>query len=57
MQATEVRLEVQEVLRDKKRMIDSLASFTGRLYVCVCVYGCMYVCMGVYIYVYVYIYI
>jgi len=30
MQATEMRLEVQEVLRDKKRMIDSLASFTGR---------------------------
>eukprot|EP00967_Tisochrysis_lutea_P085960 scaffold120924_cov39-Tisochrysis_lutea.AAC.2 len=30
MQATEMRLEVCEVLRDKKRMIEGLAEFTGR---------------------------
>lgn len=30
MQATEMRLEVAEVLRDKKRMIEGFASFTGQ---------------------------
>ena len=30
MQATEMRLEVEEVMRDKKRMIEGLSRFTGR---------------------------
>ena len=30
VQASEMQLEVQEVLRDKRRLIDGLASFTGR---------------------------
>ncbi|KAL1522766.1 hypothetical protein AB1Y20_017738 [Prymnesium parvum] len=30
MQATEMQLEVQETLRDKKRMLDGFATFTGR---------------------------
>jgi len=30
MQATEMRLEVAEVLRDKSRMLDGFSSFTGR---------------------------
>jgi ATP-dependent Clp protease protease subunit len=30
VQATEMKLEVEEVLRDKARMIERLASFTGR---------------------------
>ena len=30
MQATEMQLEVQETLRDKKRMLEGLSRFTGR---------------------------
>mmetsp|Transcript_7106 Transcript_7106/g.12359 ORF Transcript_7106/g.12359 Transcript_7106/m.12359 type:complete len:84 (+) Transcript_7106:116-367(+) len=30
MKATEMQLEVQETLRDKKRMLDGFATFTGR---------------------------
>jgi len=30
MQATEMQLEVEEVLRDKKRMLEGFSSFTGR---------------------------
>jgi ATP-dependent Clp protease protease subunit len=30
MQATEIQLEVEEVLRDKKRMIEGFSGFTGR---------------------------
>jgi len=30
MQATEMKLEVQEVLRDKKRMLEGFSAFTGR---------------------------
>ena len=30
MQATEMKLEVEEVLRDKKRMLEGFSSFTGR---------------------------
>ena len=30
MQATEMQIEVEEVMRDKKRMLEGFASFTGR---------------------------
>lgn len=30
MQATEMKLEVEETLRDKKRMLEGLSQFTGR---------------------------
>lgn len=30
MQATEMKLEVEETLRDKRRMLEGLSEFTGR---------------------------